>query len=59
MLSAAGADLAGGDEDDADLGAGVEELERAVVVSEIVAVRVSDGDELEESEVEGGVGDGE
>lgn len=55
----AAADLAGGDDDDADLAAGVDELEGAVVVGEGVAVRVGDGDELEEGEVEGAVGDGE
>lgn len=36
----------------------VRELERAVVVSEGVAVRVSDGDELEEGEVDGVVLEG-
>lgn len=38
---------------------GVGELKRTVIVSESFTVRVGDGDELEECEVNGGVGDGE
>ncbi|KAH7835264.1 hypothetical protein Vadar_024533 [Vaccinium darrowii] len=55
----AAANLAGGDDDDADLVTRVDELEGVVVVGEGVAVRVGDGDELEEGEVESVVGDGE
>ncbi|KAK3013226.1 hypothetical protein RJ639_009044 [Escallonia herrerae] len=46
-------------EDEADWGVGVGELEGAVVVDEGVAVGVGDGDVLEEGEVHGAVGDGE
>lgn len=59
VLRAAAGDLSGGDEHEADLVAGVGELEGAVVVGEFVAVRVSDGDELGEGEVDGAVRDGE
>lgn len=59
VLDPAGVDLAGGDEHEADLAAGVEELERAVVVGELGAVGVLDGDVLGEGEVDGVVGDGE
>lgn len=39
--------------------AGVDELHRAVVVGEFVAVGVGDGEQLEECEVHSAVGDGE
>lgn len=58
VLGPAGADLAGGDEHEPYLAAGVEELESAVVVGEDGAVRVCDGDVLGEGEVNGGVGEG-
>lgn len=50
---------AGWNKNESDGAAGVGELEGAVVVSEGVAVGVSDGDELEEGEVDGAVADGE
>lgn len=59
VLSPAGVDLAGGDEHETDLGAGVEELEGAVEVGENGAVRVPDGGVLGEGEVDGAVDDGE
>lgn len=59
VLSPAGGDFAGGDEHEADLAAGVEQLEGAVVVGEDGAVRVVDGDVLGEGEADGGVVDGE
>nr|GMD99726.1 UDP-glucose 4-epimerase GEPI48-like [Ipomoea batatas] len=59
ILGLAGADLSGGDEHEADLGAGVEELKGAVVVGEDGAVRVLDGDVLGEGEIDGGIGGGE
>lgn len=59
VLRPASVDLAGGDEHEADLAAGVDELEGAVVVRECGAVRVSNGGVLGESEVDGAVSDGE
>ena len=59
VLGLAGVDLAGGDEHEADLGAGVEELESTVVVGEDGAVGVSDGCVLGEGKGGGAVGDGE
>lgn len=59
VLRLAGVDFAGGNEHESNLRAGVEELERAVVVRERGFVRVSDGDVLRESEIDGAVGDGE
>lgn len=60
VLGPAGPDLPGRDEHEAHLAAGVQQLERAVVVGEGGPVGVLDGDVLGEGEVDGGaVGDGE
>lgn len=59
ILSSAGVDVTGGDEHEADLPAGVDELEGAVVVGEGGTVRVSDGGVLGEGEVDGAVREGE
>ena len=59
VLCPAGVDGAGGDEHEADLLAGVDELQGAVVVGERGAVRVPDGGVLGEREVDGAVWDGE
>ncbi|GER26803.1 D111/G-patch domain-containing protein [Striga asiatica] len=55
----AGVDFSGGYEHEADLGAGVEEAEGAVVVGEGGAVGVGEGGVLGEGEPDGGVGGGE
>lgn len=59
VLGLTGIDFPGGDEHESDLGAGVEELESAVVVRENSLVGVLDGDVLREGEVNGVVRDGE
>ena len=59
VLRPASVDLAGGDEHEADLAAGVDEPEGAVVVGERGTVRVSNGGGLGGSEVDGAVSDGE
>ncbi|EYU32248.1 hypothetical protein MIMGU_mgv1a014392mg [Erythranthe guttata] len=59
FLPGAASDSPGGDEDGPDRFAGVDQLQRAVVVRELVAVRVRHGDVLEELEVDGAVCDGE
>lgn len=59
VLCFSSGDLSGGYEHEAHLVAGVEELQRAVVVGENGAVGVVDGDVLGEGEGDGGVGDGE
>ncbi|KAK2966526.1 hypothetical protein RJ640_019055, partial [Escallonia rubra] len=59
VLGPAGVDLSGGDEHEAHLAAGVQQLQRAVVVGEHGPVGVLDGGVLGEGEVHGAVGDGE
>lgn len=59
MLGPATVDLPGGDKNKTHWLTGVTELKRAVVVSELVAIWVCDGDVLEEGEVNGAVGNGE
>lgn len=59
VLRPAGGDLSGGYEHETHLAAGVEELQRTIVVCENGAVRVVDGDVLGEGEANGGVVDGE
>ncbi|KAK3003397.1 hypothetical protein RJ639_019392, partial [Escallonia herrerae] len=59
VLGPAGVDLSGWDEHEAHLAAGVQQLQRAVVVGEHGPVGVLDGGVLGEGEVHGAVGDGE
>ncbi|XP_057979070.1 uncharacterized protein LOC131165365 [Malania oleifera] len=59
VLRLACLDPACGDGREAELGAGVKDLQRAVVVHEGVVVRVLDGYLLRECEAGGAVGDGE
>lgn len=59
VLGLTGLDLAGGNEHETHLAAGVKELDGAVVVRENSSVGVVDGDVLRESEADGVVGDGE
>lgn len=55
----AGVDVAGGDEHEADLVAGVEKLKRAIVVGEEGSVGILDEGVLGEGETDGAVRDGE
>lgn len=59
VFGASGVDVAGGNEHESDLIAGVEKLERAIVVGEEGSVGISDGGVLSEGEIDGAVGNGE
>lgn len=59
MLGPATLDLAGWNEHEAHRLPVVDQLQRAVIVGELVPVRVGDRDVLEEGEVNGSVGDRE
>lgn len=59
MLGPTTVDLPGGDEHKTHWLTGVTELKRAVVVSELIAIWVSNGDVLEEGEVNSAVSNGE
>ena len=58
VLGPARGDFSGGDEHESDLVSGVEELEGAVEVGELAAVRVADGGVEGEGEADGGGGVG-